>query len=126
MARILIVDDSTLQARSLQQLLEAAGHSVACAQHLMGARRILRGFQPRMLLIELVLWRGNGFSLAAALGNDNMITVLMSARHQPADRHWAQARGIHHVLARPQSRDTLLSSVEVFLENGSEAGDCRC
>lgn len=126
MARIMILDDSTLQARCLKQLLESAGHEVACAANLMAARRLLRNFQPRLALVELVLWRGNGFSLASALGSEAVITVLMSARHQPADWHWARVRGIDHVLARPQPQAEILSMVELFLGAGTAAGGRRC
>jgi len=124
--RIMILDDSDLQSRCLQQVLESADYQVVCVRHLMAARRLMRSFQPDLALIELGLWQGNGFSVAAALGNERMITVLMSARHQPADRYWARIRGIDHVLARPQPRAELLSMVAGYLDTGSMGRGSTC
>lgn len=121
MAGILVVDDSRLQRRLLARQLEASGHRVHAARDLREVRSIRHGFRPELTLVELLRFRGNGFSLAESLMQSGCgIVVLLSARGLASDRLWARARGIPCLLERPANPASLCRSVDRILrEYGS-------
>lgn len=114
--RLLIVDDALLQRELLARRLAEAGYEVRVAANLQQARRIVSVFRPKLVLIELVRIDDNGFSVAAALARSgDVIPVLMSARRQVADRHWAAVRGIPRVLDSHCETSALLSALQDML-----------
>lgn len=103
MAGIVILDDSPARNAVLRGVLSADGHAVAAATTLPGALRLCREVAPALVLVELVLRRGNGYSLAGFLQRRTGVpAALMVSRQQAAEVRWARARGLAGVLARPR------------------------
>lgn len=103
MAGIVILDDSPARNAVLGAVLRAGGHRVETATTLPGALRLCRQSDPALVLVELVLRRGNGYSLAGFLQRRTGVpAALMVSRQQAAEIRWAEARGLCGVLTRPR------------------------
>jgi two-component system response regulator AtoC len=77
MPHALIVDDDPLACEMLAGVVRAAGFSTAQAASLREAREQLARQMPDVLLIDLQLPDGSGMSLAADLGRDEGISVVL-------------------------------------------------
>lgn len=111
--RLMVVDEPCLARDTLCRGLAGAGHDVRVATGLPAVRRLCKVFSPEIFLIELVRAAGNGFTLAVFLQNMGVgVPVLLSDRNLDADRLWAQARGVRHVLSRSGGMDNLLRQLE--------------
>lgn len=116
MAGIVIRDDSPLQFAVLDQVLRAAGHRAYPAPDLPAALRQCREQSVDLLLVELLLQRGNGYSQAAFLQRRTGVpAALMVSRQQPAELRWAERRGLYAVISRPRPPALLLRAIEQVL-----------
>ena len=67
MAHVLVVDDSPLQVRHLELLLDGAGHTVAAAEHGRAALEAVRCRRPDVVLTDMQMPVMDGLELVAAL-----------------------------------------------------------
>lgn len=103
MAGIVILDDSFARNAVLGAMLRAAGHRVETATTVPEALRLCCRSHPDLVLVELMLRRGNGYSLAGFLQRrTGVASALMVSRQQAAEVRWAKARGLAGVLVRPR------------------------
>ncbi len=117
MTDIMILDDSPTQNALLAAVLRAGGHRVVTTTSLTGALRQCRHHRPRLVLVELVLRQGNGYSRAAFLQRRTGVAVaLMVSRQQPAESRWALARGLCGVVERPRPAEAMRYSVDEVLQ----------
>jgi DNA-binding NtrC family response regulator len=102
MAAILIVDDSATQNACLQLLLSNLGHRPECVGSINEARIFCERNHVDLCLIELLLFKNNGFEIAPELQKITAApTVLMLSRRLEADVIWAAAQQIRNFLYRP-------------------------
>ncbi len=64
---VLVVEDDASLADTLRDLLEARGHSVACAATVPAAMAELKRGRPDVVLLDLKLPNGNGYEVLEAL-----------------------------------------------------------
>lgn len=115
-AGIVILDDSMIQNAVLVSVLRAAGHPAEACTSLPAALRLCREQLPRLVLVELVLRQGNGYSQASFLQRRTGVpAALMVSRQQPAEVRWARARGLCGVLPRPRPDEAVQQSVAAIL-----------
>lgn len=121
MAMILVLDDCIRNAEKLSEHLRSAGHEAHIAVDIGEARAALktvrdRCSQPLLCLVELVRWRENGFTLAAALAaREHVRVVLISDREQGSDLPWALARGIEAVVTRRRGLPAMMLQITRLL-----------
>lgn len=120
MARILLLDDDSTTRQALTDRLVREGHDVRSVAGLSAFRRYYglqtTAWRPDLVLVELVRWKGNGFSLAALLATrtppDARVPVwLLSDRGLRDDVQWAKARGIEAVVDRRAQGKELLRKI---------------
>lgn len=122
MAAIVILDDSPARNIVLSGMLRAACHHVETATTLPGALRLCRHNGPALVLVELVLRQGNGYSAACFLQRRTGVpAALMVSRQQTAEIRWAKARGLSGVLERPRPVAVIQDSVTGLLAAQPEA-----
>ena len=105
--RILVIDDNSLAARTLQIFLEEKGYKVELAatgpQGLEKARR----FFPQIVLCDIGLPGLDGYSVARQLrqelGVDKMILIAVSGYGQEEDQERAKSAGFDAYLIKPIS-----------------------
>lgn len=124
MSCLLIVDDDIDCARHLAETLKVAlggTDDIVCLTGISAYRLWRRRAQADLILVELMRLHSNGFSLAATLVRQSGTKVaLLTDRGQPSDCHWAQARGIAHVLSRQHGMVALAHQISMLL--GRETG----
>jgi two-component system, sensor histidine kinase len=105
--RILVVDDNSLAARTLQIFLEDKGHKVELA--LTGPQGLekARQFLPQVVLCDIGLPGLDGYSVARQLrqelGSEKMFMIAVSGYGQEEDQQRARSAGFDGYLVKPIS-----------------------
>lgn len=118
-ARILIAEDESAIAMSLEFLLSNDGYETRLARDGEEALRSARTFQPDLVVLDLMLPRLSGLEVCRALRADprqNRIKVLMlTARGAATDMARGQAAGVDAYQVKPFSTRDLLLQVRRLL-----------
>lgn len=97
--RALILDDSPVLARHLQQLLQGLG--VAAVLH-TDSSAALPAVEADVIFVEVLQATGNGFQLLRELARARACPlVLLTGTGRASDRHWGLQAGAAAVLRRP-------------------------
>lgn len=119
MARILIVDDSTVQRTMLKMFLETGGHKiVGQAGTGLAAIEKYQKLQPDLVILDIVMPDANGINvLDQIIHYDRYAKVIMfsSAALENVIIEAIQI-GAKGFLVKPVSREKLLSTVNKVLE----------
>jgi two-component system response regulator HydG len=81
MANVLLVDDEPDFVAAAKEMLQLHGHTVASAERLETARRLLSGPPPDVLLLDLMLPDGNGLELLEELRASPVKRVVFITGH---------------------------------------------
>ena len=113
-ARILVIDDEPLVVETLAGLLQQAGHAVETA--LTGSAGIERYRQQRFdcVVTDLLMPGLNGLTVGRAIKDQDpgAYVVLLTAQAEQLDARQTEAAGVDRIIAKPVSREQLLSIVE--------------
>jgi twitching motility two-component system response regulator PilH len=114
-AAVLIVDDSRTIVRALQLILERDGYLTFTAADGAQAITATKRQRPDVILMDVVMPNMNGFEATRALVNDPetaaIPVIMMSGTEQVSDRVWGLRLGAKGFLAKPISKEDLLSKV---------------
>jgi CheY-like chemotaxis protein/two-component sensor histidine kinase len=103
--RILVVDDSAVQAKSLAMLLRVTGHDVRTAASGSEALQIIAQFVPEVALIDIGLPEMNGYELARAIRSrpesSGMVLIAQTGWGREEDRKRSREAGFDHHLTKP-------------------------
>jgi CheY-like chemotaxis protein len=109
--RVLIVDDYPSVASSMSKLLALVGHVVAVAHDGESALVRAREFRPEVVLLDIGLPLGDGFSVAEQLrtlpGLERVVLVALTGSGDDRDRRRAWSSGFDHFLLKPVDLDAL-------------------
>jgi len=109
--RILIVDDSQVQAKSLGMLLELMGHKVLLAHDGPSALKLAAEVIPDVALIDVGLPGMDGYEVARRIREHpelrEMILIAQTGWGRDEDRRNSIEAGFNHHLAKPIDHDLL-------------------
>jgi len=109
--RILVVDDNCDAADTLAALLGAMGHTTAIANDGHAALRVLAGFAPAVVFLDLGMPGMSGYEVAAAIRkdprHDGLRLVALTGWGGPADRERSARAGFDLHLTKPATLDTI-------------------
>jgi two-component system phosphate regulon response regulator OmpR len=119
---ILIVDDDDRIRELLKRYLAQGGARVSTAPDADGARRLLAAFEFDVLIIDVMMPKEDGFSLAKSVraGSDVPI-VLLTARGLPEDRILGLSIGADDYVAKPFEPAELALRINAILRRGGAA-----
>ena len=102
-AKILIVDDNADLLALLCEQLRGAGYGkIRTAQSCGGARAAFAAGQPELMILDINLPDGDGFSLFRALrAKADVPALFLSARDADADRLFGLGLGADDYLTKP-------------------------
>ena len=118
---ILVVDDDPINLRVLHSLLTPEGYRIATAGDGRSALAAIRERDelPDLVLLDVMLPDIDGLSVCEQLREDFAIEslpiILITARHEVQDVVAGLAAGANDFLAKPVSRDELLTRVRTHL-----------
>lgn len=114
-ATILVVEDSPTEQRGLTVLLEKEGYEVLTAADGEEALAKASAGQPRLVLLDVVLPRKNGFQVCRQLktspATSHLKVILVTSKTQESDRFWGLKQGADDYVTKPFDARALLSAV---------------
>jgi PAS domain S-box-containing protein len=114
--RVLVVDDNTDAAATLEILLRSLGHEVETAYDGIEALRVAAAFAPDIVLLDIGLPGLDGYEVARrlrALHRERPLRIVaITGWGQEADRARSQEAGVDVHLVKPVDPTTLTSLLE--------------
>ncbi len=119
MARnILIVEDNQVDRSRLEKLLGANGYQVSSATNGVEALAAVKRSKPDAILMDVNMPGMDGFAATRALKGDgatkDIPIVLVTSKHQKADKAWGQMLGAKGHVAKPYTDEQLLKEVQAL------------
>jgi DNA-binding NtrC family response regulator len=122
MANVLLVDDEPDFVAAAKEMLQLHGHTVASAERLESARRLLGGAAPDVLLLDLMLPDGNGLELLEELRESPVKRVVFITGHPGIKSLIKNLSGPSvSYLTKPIGSTELLRTVETDADTQSAA-----
>jgi DNA-binding NtrC family response regulator len=111
--KVLIVEDDTLLAASLEHLLYEAGYDVATAGDAISGKRWVEQWSPNVLLLDLHLPGGDGVDLLDDVedGHEAPAVVMISGFGSIRDAVRAMQEGAADFLTKPLDDDEVLAAI---------------
>ena len=120
---ILIIDDEPYILRSLSFVLEKEGFRVETASNGEEALERIRRLRPRLVFLDIMLPRKNGYQVAAAVREDRELAdtyiIMLSAKGQQIDRERGLLGGADVYMTKPFSPKEIVAHVRKVLANDS-------
>lgn len=125
--KILLVDDEkTLREMVCGFLHRANFHNVITAVDCRQARELFRKETPHLVLLDVMLPDGDGFSLFEDLQKDSQVPVIfLSARDEDEDRLRGLGLGADDYITKPFLPEELILRVKAVLKRVYRAKDVR-
>jgi DNA-binding response OmpR family regulator len=105
---------------SLSFLLNRAGFEVASTGDGEAALAALRSQPARVMILDLMLPKANGFEVLKAVRTDPALAgvrvLILTAKGQASDRHRAEAIGVDAFMTKPFSNREIMSEVRRLAE----------
>ncbi|MGE5179371.1 MAG: response regulator transcription factor [Bacteroidota bacterium] len=125
-ARVLVVDDDPKIVASLRLYLEHAGYEVASAGDGQKALAAARSFGPDLVVLDVMLPRGDGLSVCRALRAESEVSILfLSARSLEEDRLEGLDLGADDYVTKPFSPREVVARVRAILRRAEISGAAR-
>jgi len=117
MAKLLVVDDSSLSRRIVRRILEEAGHKVTEATDGMMALEQYAVDKPDVVLLDVTMTEMNGLEVLRQLRalDANARVVMATADVQSSTRTLAEAGGAVGFVIKPFTSETILHAVDAAL-----------
>lgn len=116
---ILVIDDSSINAKLVRIILEEAEFSVQVAVDAEDALRVLEHFEPRLILMDVQLPGMDGLTLTRKLRADprfdRIWIVALSAYAMKGDAEKAFGAGCDGYVTKPIDTEALPKTVAGFL-----------
>jgi len=120
--KILVVDDTILMRRLLQQILQAAGYQVVCAADGQEGLDKVVAEKPDLVIMDRNMPRMDGLEALRALRADpvtrSLPVLIASATLQGGDIAEMEAAGANGHIPKPFQSKQLLTTVRQHLERG--------
>jgi twitching motility two-component system response regulator PilH len=112
---ILVVEDSPTELRLITEALQAEGYEVITATNGDEALAKAARARPRLVLLDIVLPKQNGFQVCRQLKSSadtkDVKVILVSSKSQETDRLWGLRQGADEYITKPFKTEDLLRSV---------------
>ena len=110
---ILLVDDEERILNFLVSKLKASGYDVIAARDGVEALEQVKGMEPDLMVLDLLMPRMSGFDTLRELRSFSPIPVIiLSARGDHADKIKGLSMGADDYLAKPFNPDELVARIE--------------
>jgi twitching motility two-component system response regulator PilH len=117
---ILVVDDSPTDLRLIALALRRRGYRILTAADGEEALEKAVREQPRLVVLDVVLPRKNGFQVCRELkmtpATSSIRVLLLSSKNQESDRFWGLKQGADAYVTKPFDDEELLADVAMLLE----------
>ncbi len=112
---LLVVDDSPTDLKLVLGALQGKGYRVITAQDGEEALEKAMKERPRLILLDVILPKKNGFQvcrqLKTAPETKDIKVILVTSKTQDSDRFWGLKQGADAYLGKPFEDQELLSLI---------------
>lgn len=119
MAKILIADDSLVEIKILQGILETSGHQIAIARNGEEAEKVAKLFRPDLIFLDVVMPKKNGFQVCRDLRQDPLFKttpiILLTSKSQDSDKFWGKQQGATEYVTKPYQAEQILEILTKYL-----------
>jgi two-component system chemotaxis response regulator CheY len=121
MARILVVDDSSLARRSTRRILENAGHEVIEAENGLSGLEQYYLEKPSAVVLDVTMKDMDGIEVLKRIRDldDAAKVIIVTADVQSSTRDMAVAGGACGFVIKPVLAKSLLEAIGSCLEQGA-------
>lgn len=120
---ILIIDDNPINLKLEKVLLDIEGYQVRTATDAEEALKLLEGYKPRLILMDLQLPGISGLELTTRLKADpkfrDVVIIAITAYAMKGDREKALSAGCDGYVAKPIDTKTLPTVIANYLSESS-------
>lgn len=117
---ILVVDDEPSFSAVLSEILRSFGYHVQQANSVDNAIALLEDHIPDLILTDVMMPGIDGLSFIRRIHSDALLssipTIVVSAKHQPADIEASELAGADAYLVKPFSANELREAVQSLLD----------
>src|SRR3990170_4228097 len=117
---ILIVDDEPYIQRSLSFILRKEGFEVEVASNGEEGLEKARILRPKIIFLDVMMPRLNGFSACRAIKNDEALkdchVVMLTGKGQEVDRAQGLKEGANEFVTKPFSPREIVAMVRAILK----------
>ena len=117
--RILIAEDSPVQAETLRRILAAEGYSVIVAKDGAEGFSKAKELKPELVVSDIMMPEMNGFKLCQHIKNDadlkNIPVILLTSLSDPADVISGLECGADNFIIKPYDEKYILSRIQYML-----------
>ena len=129
-ARVMVVDDNRVNRHLLQAVLERGGiRRIEMAEDGNDALARMDGFQPDLILLDLMMPNLDGFEMCRRLRTNpawrDLPVLVQSSLNRAEDRARAFAAGATDYVTKPINAVELLARVRIHLQNRKLLHDLR-
>ncbi len=116
--KILIVDDEPMNRQILNNLLRIEGYHVISADNGRQAIELLKTESPELMLLDIMMPDMTGYDVCQRIRHEHTFPIiLLSARHQVADRIKGFEFGANDYISKPFNRAELLARVNAHINS---------
>ena len=116
---ILVVDDSPTEQKLVVTALQSRGYRVTTAAD--GDDAILKAGvdKPKLIVLDVVMPRKNGFQVCRALKNapetKDIKVILLTSKSLDSDRFWGMKQGADAYLTKPFKNEDLINQIHQLI-----------
>lgn len=127
MFHIMVVDDDKNTRRLLKAVLEAENYSVSTAENGEEALAVMDANHIDLVVLDVMMPKMDGYEFTKVLReNDNNLPILMvSAKHQPADKKHGFLVGTDDYMTKPIDEEEMLLRIRALLRRARIASERR-
>jgi two-component system cell cycle response regulator len=127
---VLVVDDVAINRQVIRGTLSPFGYRIAEAADAIEAYEQIRRQRPALILCDVHMPRGDGFSLVETVKTDADLRsipfiFISSTAWQTKDKHRATELGAQKFILRPIEPQALLNEVRTAIKAGNAAAERR-
>ena len=119
MAKILVVDDSAVQAKAISKMLERHGHNTIVAHDGNACINLAAQELPDLIVLDIVMPELNGFQATRQItrnpSTEHIPILLVSGKNQETDKQWGFRQGAKGYIVKPLQEKELIKTVQDLL-----------
>lgn len=119
MGKILIVDDSLVEVKILEAILEDSGHQIIIAKDGEEGEKTAKSLRPDLIFLDVVMPKKNGFQVCRDLRQDPLFKttpiIMLTSKSQEIDKFWGKQQGATEYLTKPYQAEQIFDILAKYL-----------
>ena len=117
--KILIVDDSIVEIKILQSILEGRDYLITVARDGEEGEATAKTLVPDLIFLDVVMPKKNGFQVCRDLRKEPQFQrtpiILLTSKSQDTDKFWGKQQGATEYITKPYKKEQILDILVKYL-----------